>query len=78
MSTQSASLARERSRATSEERMVLALEMIADQLGLIAESLAIKEGGEVRKALEHARTTAGDRRAGDRWENEGGPAAQSD
>ena len=74
MSTQSASLARERSRATSEERMVLALEMIADQLGLIAERLTIKEGGEVRKALEHARTIAGDRRAGDRWENEGGPA----
>ena len=73
MITKSASLARERSRATSKERMVLALEMIADQLGLIADSLALKQGSEVHRALENAPTTASDRRAGDRWENEGGP-----
>jgi|SwirhisoilCB2_FD_contig_41_8066657_length_688_multi_1_in_0_out_0_1 hypothetical protein len=73
MSTKSVSLARERSQATSDERMVLALEMIADQLGLIAERLAVKEGSEVHRPLEHAPTSAGDRRAGDRWENEGGP-----
>jgi signal transduction protein with GAF and PtsI domain len=74
MSTKSVSLARERSQATSEERMVLALEMIADQLRLIAESLAVKERGEVHGVLEQTRTAASDRRAGDRWENEGGPA----
>jgi hypothetical protein len=74
MSMKSVSLARERSQATSEERMVLALEMIADQLRLIAESLAVKERGEVPGALEQARRAASDRRAGDRWENEGGPA----
>jgi len=73
MSTKSASLARERSQATSEERMVLALEMIADQLGLIAQSLAGTQGSEMPRALENAPTTASDRRAGDRWENEGGP-----
>jgi hypothetical protein len=73
MSTKSASLARERSQATSEERMVLALEMIADQLGLIAQSLAGTQGSEMPRALENAPTTTSDRRAGDRWENEGGP-----
>jgi hypothetical protein len=73
MSTKSSSLARERYQATSEERKVLALEMIADQLRVITEILIAKGGGRSPSVSTQTPTTAGDSRAGDSWENEGGP-----
>jgi len=51
--------------------MVLALEMIADELRSIGQSI-IRLGKTKDVALEEVSSTEGDRRAGDRWENEGG------
>jgi hypothetical protein len=71
MSTNKTVMAGERQDATSEGRMVLALEMIADELRLIEES--ITRFGETNAcALDEVSSAEGDRRATDRWENEGG------
>jgi len=65
-------LAEKRNLATSDERIVLALEMIADQLRLVAQSLTAPDRVAVGAASSSADTLDRDRRAGDRWENEGG------
>lgn len=71
MSTNKATVASERQDATTEGRMVLALEMIADELRSIGRSITrFCETNDV--ALEEVSSAEGDRRAGDRWENEGG------
>jgi len=69
MTPNEAALAQERHRGTTEERTVLALEMIADQLGSVARGLAWI--GNAIPAVETT-PTENDRRAGDQWENEGG------
>lgn len=62
-----ASLAEERRASTTAERQVLALEMIADRLDVIARALS----GQALPTVAPANGT-GEGRAGDRWENEGG------
>jgi hypothetical protein len=64
-----ATLAQERQLGTTEERKVLALEMIADQLRSVARGLTWV--GNAVTATEAAPTES-DRRAGVQWENEGG------
>lgn len=64
-------VASERQDATTEGRMVLALEMIADELRLIGQSIT-RLGKTKDVALDEVCSADGDRRAGDRWENEGG------
>ncbi|MBV1688421.1 hypothetical protein KRR38_12230 [Novosphingobium sp. G106] len=63
-------LAQSRAYGTSEEREVLALESIADQLRLLVELGTRAANSEVsRGTAEVARADAADKRA---WENEGG------
>jgi hypothetical protein len=70
MNTDAVILAHERQFSTTDERQVLALEMIADQLGLVVEGLT--RIGKLDSGDSAAVTDDADRRAGDRWENEGG------
>lgn len=71
MDMNKATVASERQDATTEGRMVLALEMIADELRSIGQSIT-RLGETNGAALEGVSSAESDRRAGDRWENEGG------
>jgi hypothetical protein len=69
--------ANDRHDATTEGRMVLALEMIADELRSIGQNLSlpgrrIADEGPIAEAMSRGN----ERRANDRWENEGGSFEQ--
>jgi len=66
-----ASLAADRSSATTAERQVLALEMIADRLTAFA-GVFSRRASTVEQETPDTPTGGSEGRAGDRWENEGG------
>ena len=72
MSTNPTVIAQEPHLATSEEETLLALKLLAGHLRSISEGLERMESVESHEASKAAEVTASDRRAGDRWEKEGG------
>ena len=65
-------IAEERQFGTIEERQVLALELIADQLQLIAQHISGIGTGSLDARSRDVAIAKQDRQAGEMWDNEGG------